>query len=259
MAREAARLAEREIGLLGDLPGPKLRLGELPEGGVDLHRGSEVTLTVDGQPQEPGRLPVSWSGLPGAVSEGGDVYLADGRIRLRVLDRSETEVRCMVEAGGRVSSHQGLNLPGANVALPAAGQTDLAWVDFAVEQGIDLLAVSFVRRAEDLVPVEAAPARRRRRHPADREDREAAGGRERRVDHRGGARRDHGGPRRPRHRAADRQGARWSRGACSRSPASTRSRRSPRPRCSPRWSPRRARRGPRSPTWPTRSGRGPTP
>jgi pyruvate kinase len=154
MAREAARLEEREIGLLGDLPGPKLRLGELPEGGVDLHRGSEVTLTVDGQAHAAGHLPVSWSGLPGAVSEGGDVYLADGRIRLRVLERSATEVRCIVEAGGRVSSHQGLNLPGADVALPAAGQEDLAWVDFAIEQGIDLLAVSFVRRAEDLMPVE---------------------------------------------------------------------------------------------------------
>jgi pyruvate kinase len=154
MAREAGRLAGWEIGLLGDLPGPKLRLGELRDGAVDLHRGMEVTLAVDDEAGEPGRLTVSWAGLPAAVSDGGDIYLADGRIRLRVVSHSNTEVRCVVEVGGRVSSHQGLNLPGADVALPAAGQEDLAWVDFAVEQGIDLLAVSFVRRAEDLMPVE---------------------------------------------------------------------------------------------------------
>jgi pyruvate kinase len=154
MAREAARLAEWEIGLLGDLPGPKLRLGELPSGGVDLHRGERVRLCVDGAEGTADRIPVTWAGLPGAVSEGGNVYLADGRIRLRVISTEATEVLCEVEAGGRVSSHQGLNLPGADVALPSAGHEDLEWVDFAVEAGIDLLAVSFVRRAEDLMPVE---------------------------------------------------------------------------------------------------------
>ena len=71
-----------------------------------------------------------------------------------MLEAGDDEVRCSVEVGGRVSSHQGLNLPGAEVGLPAAGREDLAWVDFAIEQGIDLLAVSFVRRAEDLAPVE---------------------------------------------------------------------------------------------------------
>jgi pyruvate kinase len=154
MAREAARLAEWEICLLGDLPGPKLRLGELPSEGVELHRGERVTLSVGGGEGGPGLLPVSWAGLPGAVAEGGEVYLADGRIRLRVVSKQATEVVCEVEAGGRVSSHQGLNLPGADVALPSAGHEDLEWVDFAVAQGIDLLAVSFVRRAEDLMPVE---------------------------------------------------------------------------------------------------------
>jgi pyruvate kinase len=153
MAREAGRLAGKEVGLLGDLPGPKLRLGELPGGFADLEAGSEVSLKVDGE-GDPSCLPVAWEGLPGAVREGNEVYLADGRIRLRVLSSHATEARCVVEVGGRVGSHQGLNLPGADVPLPSAGQADLAWVDFAVEHGIDLLAVSFVRRAEDLVPVE---------------------------------------------------------------------------------------------------------
>src|SRR3954453_1991940 len=153
MAREAARRAGKEIGLLGDLPGPKLRLGELSGGFTDLAAGSEVRLTVDGE-DDPSCLPVTWEGLPDAVREGGEVYLADGRIRMRVLSGGGSEVRCEVEVGGRVGSHQGLNLPGADVGLPAAGEADLAWVDFAVAHEIDILAISFVRRPEDLVPVE---------------------------------------------------------------------------------------------------------
>jgi pyruvate kinase len=153
MAREAGRRSGKEIGLLGDLPGPKLRLGEIAGGYADLAQGSDVTLAV-GADSGSGRLPVAWEGLPSAVREGGSIFLADGRVRLRVTDRVGTEVRCEVETGGRVGSHQGLNLPGAETGLPAAGEADLEWVDFSVGHDIDLLAVSFVRRAEDLIPVE---------------------------------------------------------------------------------------------------------
>jgi pyruvate kinase len=157
MAREAAEAAEFEVALLGDLPGPKLRIGELGEELVDLESGDEVEL-VGGQSERPAgdgiRIPVSWQGLSGALAPGHDVYLADGRIRLRVLECAGDTVRCQVEAGGPIASHQGLNLPGTEVPLPAAGRDDLEWVDFAVEQGIDLIAVSFVRRGEDLLPVQ---------------------------------------------------------------------------------------------------------
>ena len=153
-AREAASQEGREICLLGDLPGPKLRLGAIPGGSVDLVPESQLELTVDDREAAEGDVPVAWSGLPGAVGEGDRVYLADGRIRLRVLESEEGAVRCEVEAGGRVASHQGLNLPGAEVDLPSAGREDLEWVDFAIAHGIDLLAISFVRRAEDIAPVE---------------------------------------------------------------------------------------------------------
>jgi pyruvate kinase len=154
MTREAAERSGKEIGILGDLPGPKLRLGNVESGLVELIHDSEVTLTTDEIVGDSTRLPVSYEGLPKAVEEGSEVYLADGRIRLRVESKDESNARCRVEVGGTVASHQGLNLPGSEVGLPSAGRADLAWVDFAVEQGIDLLAVSFVRRAEDLEPVE---------------------------------------------------------------------------------------------------------
>jgi pyruvate kinase len=154
MTREAAERCEKEIGILGDLPGPKLRLGDVEGGLIELPADGEVELTTRDVVGDPSCLPVSWDGLPGAVREGGEVYLADGRIRLRVESTDAESARCRVEVGGSVASHQGLNLPGADVTLPSAGHDDLAWVDFAVEHDIDLLAVSFVRRAEDLEPVD---------------------------------------------------------------------------------------------------------
>ena len=154
MARAAAQRIGTEVGILGDLPGPKLRLDEVEGGIVGLRPGSEITLTTDDVLGTPERLSVSYDALPSAVSAGSEIYIADGRIRLRVLECGDDEVRCTVEVGGRVASHQGVNLPGAAVTLPAAGRTDLEWVDFAIEQEIDLLAISFVRRAEDVAAVE---------------------------------------------------------------------------------------------------------
>ena len=154
MARAAAERSGKEVGILGDLPGPKLRLGDVENGRVEIETGAEIVLTTVPGVGTSERLRVSWDGLPAAVETDGQIYLADGRIRLRVLEHDERDVRCAVEVGGAVVSHQGLNLPGATVALPAAGREDLAWVDFAIAEAVDLLAVSFVRRAEDLAPVE---------------------------------------------------------------------------------------------------------
>jgi pyruvate kinase len=153
-ARDAAKRAGKEVGLLGDIPGPKLRLDELEGDVVELRPGSELTLTTAEVLGKPDCVPVSWGGLPDAVTTGDTIFLADGRIRLRVLSSGGSEIRCEVEEGGPVASHQGLNLPGVDVALPAVGEEDLAWVDFAAEHGVDLLAVSFVRSGDDLKTVE---------------------------------------------------------------------------------------------------------
>jgi pyruvate kinase len=152
--REAAGRVGVEVGVLGDLPGPKIRLGDIAGDVVELEDGAELTLTTEDVEGTAERLPVSWPGLASAVEPGDAVYMADGRIRLRVLECRSNEVRCEVEAGGPVASHQGINLPDTHVPLPAAGEDDLGWVDFAVSNGIDLLAVSFVRTRDDLKPVE---------------------------------------------------------------------------------------------------------
>jgi pyruvate kinase len=154
--RRASEDQGRDVGILGDLPGPKLRLGELGSDFAVLHSGSEVVIEpeADGGPGSAERLPVQWGGFPRAVHRGDPVFLADGRVRLRVTAVSGDAVRCEVEAGGAVSSHQGVNLPSADTELPETGASDEHWVEFACEHGIDLLAVSFVRRPADLEHVE---------------------------------------------------------------------------------------------------------
>jgi len=148
--REVAERAGREVAVLGDLPGPKLRIGELRDDVAELETGMHVKLTPQEVEGDRETIPVSWPGVT-SLREDEPVYLADGSIRLRVRGAEDGGVDCEVEVGGTLSSHKGMNIPG--VASPAATAGDLGWVEFAVEQGVDLLAVSFVSRAADLEPV----------------------------------------------------------------------------------------------------------
>lgn len=151
--RAAGDLMGKWVGILGDLPGPKLRLGDISGGFVNIEPESALTLTTNGDAGAEGILPVGWAGLTSAVGEGDPIFLADGRVRLRAVAIDEEEVHCKVEVGGRVASHQGVNLPGTTTGMPATGADDLGWVDFAVDHDVDLLAISFVRTAADLDPV----------------------------------------------------------------------------------------------------------
>jgi pyruvate kinase len=155
MARTAAKKAGREVGLLGDIPGPKIRLGDLEGDVMHLRNGQDLTLTTDGTRNGRDTIPVAWAGLPAAVKPDDVIYLADGSIRLRVRESGESRVLTRVETGGSVASHQGMNLPGVEAVPAAVDQSDLDWVDFAIDHGVDLLAVSFVRSASDLDPVHA--------------------------------------------------------------------------------------------------------
>ena len=148
--RAAAATAGQEVAVLGDLPGPKLRIGELRGDVAELETGMHVKLTPQEVEGDRETIPVTWSGVSG-LREDEPVYLADGSIRLRVRGLEDGGVDCEVEVGGTLSSHKGMNVPG--VSTPAATAGDLGWVEFAVEQGVDLLAVSFVSTASDLEPV----------------------------------------------------------------------------------------------------------
>jgi pyruvate kinase len=149
--RAAAAAVGREVAVLGDLPGPKLRIGTLRDDYAELETGMHVTLTPREVEGDGKTIPVSWPGVTD-LRENQLVYLADGAIRLRVADPEPDGVDCEIEVGGTLSSHKGMNIPGG-AALPATTGVDLSWVEFAVENGVDLLAVSFVSTAADLEPV----------------------------------------------------------------------------------------------------------
>jgi pyruvate kinase len=151
--RAAAGRVGREVAILGDVPGPKLRIGPVADGVAELGRGSRVVLTPEPVEGTASRLPVDWPGLAEIMHPGDVCYLADGAVRLRVDGLSDGEVVATVEVGGTVASRQGVNLPNVTLSLPAVSEEDLALIDAGLEMGVDLIALSFVRRREDLEPV----------------------------------------------------------------------------------------------------------
>ena len=152
----------RPVGILADLPGPKIRLGHF-HGEVMLNPGDEVILdctTDSGDVVEmPYRLPVGYSGLSAELKSGDPVLLCDGLIRLKVEKTSGTSgglVNCKVIDGGVVSERKGVNVPHTVVNLPAVGEEDMIALKHAMKHGADFIAVSYVRSAEDLTPVNNA-------------------------------------------------------------------------------------------------------
>ncbi len=147
----------RNVGSLVDLQGPKIRLGTLPEGGVEVLTGSEVTLlsgreSLD-QPSSEGQvaLPVVYAALAADVQPGALVLIDDGSIRLVVSRVEGDTIVARVVAGGLAKSKKGVNLPGVAVSAPSLTEKDIEDLAVAVELGADWIALSFVRRPEDVI------------------------------------------------------------------------------------------------------------
>jgi pyruvate kinase len=153
--REASARVGRQVAILQDLPGPKLRIGAL-DGIAELKPGERLTLVCGSSDVGNGeRMSVSWPGLADAVDPEDVIYLADGAIRLRVknIRTPEGEIETAVEIGGSVGSRQGLNIPGSTRGLAAVPAEDLDMLRFGESIGVDVVALSFVRTAEDIETV----------------------------------------------------------------------------------------------------------
>jgi pyruvate kinase len=157
LVRDASNRAGRPVALLQDLPGPKLRIGPLVEGTVELKVGDKVVFECgrDDGPGDARRMSISWEGLPRAIDPGEVLYLADGSVRLRAtaVRIGDLEVEAEVEVGGTVASRQGLNIPGPADELPSVPEEDFAHLDAGMRIGVDMVALSFVRRPEDVLTV----------------------------------------------------------------------------------------------------------
>ncbi|MFZ0090670.1 MAG: pyruvate kinase [Solirubrobacteraceae bacterium] len=154
--RAASEAAGRPVAILQDLPGPKLRIGPIRDEIAELKPGERLVLVCDcAEPGDGERMSVSWAGLAEAVDPDDIIYLADGAIRLRVAEVRvpECEITTVVEVGGTVASRQGLNIPGSTRGLAAVPEEDLDMLSFGESIGVDVVALSFVRTAEDIETV----------------------------------------------------------------------------------------------------------
>ncbi len=157
--RSASKQMDRLVAIMIDLPGPKIRVGQLPGEPVMLKKGDEVTLTTKPVAGK-SFIPVEYKKLPQSVSRGKIVYLNDGFIQLKVQEVKFDRVRCKVIIGGPLLSHKGLNLPGAKISGNAVTEQDYRYVDFGLKQGINIFGVSFVDKAEDILKLKAFAKKR---------------------------------------------------------------------------------------------------
>ena len=147
--RRVSQDLKRPVAILQDLPGPKLRVGRLPTEPLHLRRLDTITLTTKPSKVK-GKIPISFPDLPKTVKRRDMIYLADGSIRLEVLRTSRDEVECRVLVGGDLTSGKGVNLPRLRTGVPAITKEDREHLHFGLENNVDIVAVSFVQRAEDI-------------------------------------------------------------------------------------------------------------
>ena len=149
LVREVADDMGRPVAILGDLQGPRIRIGDLSSP-RELRDGSDITLVPENEEAQPGDVPVTYENLSHDVHVGDRVLINDGLIELVVLDVAGSRVTARVLHGGLLSSHKGINLPGVQVSAPSITDKDREDVVFAVAQDLEYVALSFVRRAEDI-------------------------------------------------------------------------------------------------------------
>ncbi|MGI8546440.1 MAG: pyruvate kinase [Gemmatimonadaceae bacterium] len=153
MVRSVSRELGRPIAILGDLQGPRIRIGNL-EQSIPLAPGDDIILVHEGE-ENPGDVPVTYNALAHDVKVGDRILVDDGLIELVALDVTGPRVHARVIHGGNLRSHKGLNLPGVQVSAPSLTEKDIIDAAFAVANNLDYLALSFVRQPEDIASLRA--------------------------------------------------------------------------------------------------------
>jgi len=155
LIRAAGDQTGRSVGVMVDLQGPKIRLGSFTDGRAVLRTGDPFTLVTDPVMGDSRHASVSYAGLPADVAMGDRILIDDGRLALHVRGVAHHEVRTEVMVGGPVSDHKGLNVPGAGLAVAALSDKDADDLRWALGLQADVIALSFVRMPEDILPVRA--------------------------------------------------------------------------------------------------------
>jgi pyruvate kinase len=153
IVREVQAETGKPLALIADLQGPKLRIGDLDEPRLLLK--DEELIVVGEQHASNGELPVAPAVISEVLRPGHDILIDDGLVRLTVQEVENGRARCLVIVGGEVKSHKGVNLPGVPVPIPSLTRKDLDDLDFALDLGVDFVALSFVRAAADVRDLQA--------------------------------------------------------------------------------------------------------
>ncbi|GKU79206.1 pyruvate kinase [Paenibacillus sp. L3-i20] len=153
LIRQAAAEASAVVAVMMDIKGPEIRIGTLQESSYELQTGGMLTLTtriIEGNGQ---CVSVSYDELPQVVTTGSHILIDDGLIELIVDSIEDTEIHCKIMNGGLLKPRKGVNLPSIRTTLPGVTEKDIRHIAFGVQEGVDMIAVSFVRKAEDILHV----------------------------------------------------------------------------------------------------------
>jgi pyruvate kinase len=152
IVRTEADRRGKAIAALLDLQGPKIRVGRFAAGQIELRAGSEFTITTDASVVgDETRVSTTYAQLPNDVRPGDQILLDDGYLSLAVTETRDREVKTVVVSGGVLKNNKGINLPGVEVTAPALSEKDRLDIGFALRHGVDYVALSFVRRPEDVI------------------------------------------------------------------------------------------------------------
>jgi pyruvate kinase len=150
LVRETCRKVGRAVGIMADLQGPKIRLGTFAGGPVEWHTGDVVRITVEDVAGTHDRVSTTYKGLAQDAKPGDRLLVDDGKVGLVVKGVEGQDVVCEVTEGGPVSNNKGVSLPGMDVSVPAVSEKDLEDLEFALQLGVDFVAMSFVRSPADI-------------------------------------------------------------------------------------------------------------
>jgi pyruvate kinase len=154
--RAAAHKVGRDVTIMADLPGPKIRLGTIEPDSIHLKTGERFILTSDDVVGNRNRVSISLGSLPNVVRPGDQLRLNDGLVHLQVVRVAERDVHCTVLAGGELRSRKGVNVPGVDLGISAFTEHDRACLEFALREGVDAVSQSFVSGPKDIETVRAA-------------------------------------------------------------------------------------------------------
>ncbi|GJM84155.1 hypothetical protein HMSSN139_66510 [Paenibacillus sp. HMSSN-139] len=151
--RQASAELGKSIAILLDTKGPEIRTGKLKEEPIELVQDEFLTLTTEEILGDKERISITYKELPGDVEVGSTILIDDGLIGLTVVEIQGTEIKCRIVNGGTIKSKKGVNVPGVNISLPGITEKDANDIKFGIEQGIDFIAASFVRKASDVLEI----------------------------------------------------------------------------------------------------------